>query len=308
MATRSLTEVYILMRNNALQNRHIFLDQGNDDRASLITSSGDLEMGFSKSNRLPPEWIDGVEEIQFEITRIKLKMRDLASLHDKHLNRPTLDDSIDEEHAIEIQTQETTQMFMRCQRLVQKINSRSNQGTTQERKLSQNIVSSLARTLQELSTNFRKSQSAYLRRLKGREERSKQYFDLPGNSMGTSGLDDGPEETLFDRGFTEVQLQEVDDNTQLIQQREQEINNVVKSITELNDIFRDMASMIVDQGTILDRIDYNIESTATTVEKGLQQLQKAEKYQKKNRKMLVIVVLAVVIIVMLIILIGVKSR
>ena len=27
MATRSLTEVYILMRNNALQNRHIFSEQ-----------------------------------------------------------------------------------------------------------------------------------------------------------------------------------------------------------------------------------------------------------------------------------------
>ena len=27
MATRSLTEVYILMRNNALQNRHIYSEQ-----------------------------------------------------------------------------------------------------------------------------------------------------------------------------------------------------------------------------------------------------------------------------------------
>ena len=31
-------------------------------------------------------------------------------LHDKHLNRPTLDDNVDEEHAIEIQTQEITQV------------------------------------------------------------------------------------------------------------------------------------------------------------------------------------------------------
>lgn len=37
-------------------------------------------------------------------------VKDLAALHDKHLNRPTLDDSVDEEHAIEIQTQEVTQV------------------------------------------------------------------------------------------------------------------------------------------------------------------------------------------------------
>ena len=41
MATRSLTEVYILMRNNALQNRHIYSEQvsmvvNHDDRCEMI--------------------------------------------------------------------------------------------------------------------------------------------------------------------------------------------------------------------------------------------------------------------------------
>lgn len=49
-------------------------------------------------------------QIQYEITRIRQKMKELASLHDKHMNRPTLDDSSEEEHAIEITTQEVTQV------------------------------------------------------------------------------------------------------------------------------------------------------------------------------------------------------
>lgn len=61
------------------------------------------------------------------------------------------------------------------------------------------------------------------------------------------------------------------------------------------------------QGTILDRIDYNVEHAGVQVEKGLQQLQKTEKYQKKNRKMLCIVILAVIIILLMIILIATKS-
>jgi len=61
------------------------------------------------------------------------------------------------------------------------------------------------------------------------------------------------------------------------------------------------------QGTILDRIDYNIEHSTIAVEKGLQQLQKAEKYQKKNRKMLCIMVLALVIVILIVILIAIKS-
>ena len=61
------------------------------------------------------------------------------------------------------------------------------------------------------------------------------------------------------------------------------------------------------QGTILDRIDYNIDNASTQTEKGLVQLQKAEGYQKKNRKMMCIVVLAAVVIFLLLILIAVKS-
>lgn len=55
------------------------------------------------------------------------------------------------------------QMFGRCQRLVQQIGAKSRGGSTQEQRLTINITSSLARTVTELSTNFRKSQSDYLK-------------------------------------------------------------------------------------------------------------------------------------------------
>lgn len=39
----------------------------------------------------------------------------------------------------------------------------------------------------------------------------------------------------------------MEDNTSLVSQREQEIAQVVKSIAELNEIFKDLAQIIVDQ-------------------------------------------------------------
>ena len=54
------------------------------------------------------------------------------------------------------------QMFHRCQRTVQQINNRSRLGNAQEQKLTLNIVSSLARSIQDLSLNFKRSQSSYL--------------------------------------------------------------------------------------------------------------------------------------------------
>ncbi len=60
------------------------------------------------------------------------------------------------------------------------------------------------------------------------------------------------------------------------------------------------------QGTILDRIDYNVEQTHIQVGQGYQQLQKADSYQRKNRKMVCILVLAAAIILMLFLLIIFK--
>lgn len=49
-----------------------------------------------------------MDDIHFEMTKIKNKLKDLSNLHDKHLNRPTLDDNFDEERSIDNLTQEIT--------------------------------------------------------------------------------------------------------------------------------------------------------------------------------------------------------
>ncbi|XP_032073890.1 syntaxin-16 isoform X2 [Thamnophis elegans] len=322
MATRRLTDAYLLLRNNAIQSRQLLAEQVSsysssspltsrsmaaalaDDRMALVSGiSLDPEAAICVSKRLSPKWIDGIEEIQYEISRIKQKMKELASLHDKHLNRPTLDDSSEEEHAIEITTQEITQLFHRCHKAVQGLHSKSRSCTGQECRLLKNVVCSLAQSLQDLSTSFRHGQSDYLKRMKNREERSKHFFDT-----SVSLMDDGEDMTLYDRGFTDDQLVLVEQNTTLVEEREREIRQIIQSITDLNEIFRDLGAMIVEQGTVLDRIDYSVEQSCIKTDEGLKQLHKAEHYQKKNRKMLIILILFVIVIILIIVLIAVKFR
>ena len=82
------------------------------DRMSLVDS--DIELGSdlrrSGESRMPPAWVDGLEEAQYSLTRLKSKIHDLDTLHTRHLHRPTLDDSSEEEQQIEALTHEITRV------------------------------------------------------------------------------------------------------------------------------------------------------------------------------------------------------
>ena len=57
----------------------------------------------------------------------------------------------------------------------------------------------------------------------------------------------------------------VEQNSRQVEQRDEEIRRIVESIAELQSIFKDLGNLVADQGTLLDRIDYNMEQTVVKV-------------------------------------------
>lgn len=82
---------------------------------------------------------------------------------------------------------------------------------------------------------------------------------------------------------------------------------IIESVNELAQIMKDLAVLVIDQGTILDRIDYNIQQVAASVEDGVVQIQKAEEHQKQSKIFVIISCLAVAIVLMIIIVIAKKA-
>ncbi|XP_038218549.1 syntaxin-16 [Zerene cesonia] len=329
MASRSLTEVFVLMRNNAIHSRQIFSEQANDhEKVRLMRSnSHDMEAGMElrSESDAPPSWSDCLEETHYIISRLKSKISELQARHERQIRRPALDDSGEQQH-IERVAADIGKHFTQAHARISNIRAQVRHGNKSEQKLANNVVLALVTTLQDLSITFRSAQSNYLKSLTSREERSNVYFDLPNfeelsldDNELLPGLTNNQTDLLFalpstsnyeeeGRNLNQKQLLLMEEeNTQMIAEREKEVNKIVRSIVDLNDIFKDLAHMVHEQGTILDRIDYNIEQTQVQVHEGYKQLQKAERYQRKNRKMHCILILAVVVIVMAILLIIVKS-
>ena len=160
--------------------------------------------------------------------------------------------------------------------------------------------SSLAKKLQELSVQFRQKQRKYLTDVKS--QKSGGLTD----TESKFGIDFNETEQQY--GFNESQLAVVDDLDSAVQSRDTEIAQIAKSIEELGSIFKELAVLVIDQGTILDRIDYNMEAVVEHTKEGISQLERAEDSQKNARPMKCIICLSITIAILLIILILKHKR
>ncbi|XP_060821240.1 syntaxin-16 [Bombus pascuorum] len=315
MAMRNLTEPFILMRNNALQSKHIYAEQNLSDRMALVASdsgtSDNVELkNVNLESNAPPVWTDALEETQYILSRLRVKIDSLVELHAKQLTRPTLDDTSQEERQMEQLTREIGRAFSSGYHQVQTIKTAARHATgSVERQLAISAVMALSTALQELGLRYRSAQNHYLTQVKSREERSNQFFTedqsiflnnaaadtwlMESNETNSDSWDNREQQQ---QDSVLLQLEDPEDRMKLAIEREEQIGNIVQSIADLRHIFKDLASMVQDQGTILDRIDYNIEQTQVQVQEGYKQLRKADSYQRANKKLYCIVVLAGAII------------
>ena len=233
------------------------------------------------------------------------KVAELDSLHQRHLNRPTMEEGDHEEQRIAKLTSETTSQFGQCQKQLKVLQASCKNIKGSQQVVVRNIVTNLVGRLQEITERFRSSQGNYLRRIEAREKRNSQYFST---YQDPQPEDDGSlVHSQSEGGWSKQDMLMMEENTMAIKRREEEISSVVQSIQDLNTIFRDLASMVSEQGEVVDRIDYNIENPTIKVEQGVEQLRKASKYQANNRKMKCIFILGLSLILLLFLLILVKS-
>ena len=56
--------------------------------------------------------------------------------------------------------------------------------------------------------------------------------------------------------------------------KKQEVDSIVSQMNNLSDLFKDVSNLVVEQGTVLDRIDFHILDSRAQVQKGNKELQK----------------------------------
>jgi len=239
-----------------------------------------------------PAWVRDVDEVKEALSEIQRRMDDLQYMHSSRLGSVFGKDLDDMEQRIESMTRQITDQFRKTERILQKVGTATKMAGGEEASIGANVQRSLAKELQELSVNFRTSQRKYLMEVK-----SQKNGDLVGDAKFGIDL------TVEGDFFTTQQVQVVDDLQDAIQSRDKEISKIAQSIEELGTIFKELAVLVIDQGTILDRIDYNMEAVVEHTQTGVKQLERAEKAQKNARPMKCIMCLVTIILILFVLLI-----
>ncbi|KAI1349524.1 t-snare, syntaxin [Xylaria sp. FL0043] len=304
---------------------------GAEDTQGLLSGGDYHDDGDAviEMDLLPPRWADISDEVTDLLADIARKSQTLERLHQKHVLPGFNDEEAKraEEGEIERLTQSITKGFHDCHRCIQRIEQMVREGqqartmTRAEEVMAKNIQISLAGRVQEASAGFRKKQSAYLKKLRGM---SGFGAASPGGDRAATPLDGVGATTNYtadpsllesdaDRSYSQSALQQttaqrlLHSNDAVILQREREIEDIAQGIIELSDLFRDLQNMVIDQGTMLDRIDYNVERMATDVKKAEKELVVASGYQRRDTKRKAILLL-ILLIVGAIILLALKPK
>ncbi|KAJ2707182.1 Integral membrane protein SED5 [Coemansia sp. IMI 203386] len=303
MATRSRTFLFIQYRNSfghVQRRKHSGRQQGVGDNGQqhtaeeegLIERTNDEGEMVIELSHLPPRWVDLVDDFNEQLEDVSRKIKRLETMHKRHL-LPGFDDRREEEREINTLTHDITRQFQSCGELVRSI--AQYQAFGQEQVVGKNIQSSLALRLQERSAEFRTSQSKYLHKMSLRKDVNTDVFALDVEQERSASR-------KFDMTLTDEQLLMVESNEAEIAKREGELANIHQSIVQLAEIFGQMQEMIIDQGTMLDRIDYNVENTVINVASAADELDQADKHHKGATANKCIVSLGVLVVVLVVIL------
>ncbi|KAG8721644.1 hypothetical protein FRC08_011572 [Ceratobasidium sp. 394] len=250
-----------------------------------------------------PHWLDIADDVEAAIVDTRNNIFALDKLHAKHV-LPGFNDRSDEEREIEARTNQITREFRRCHSLIQRISPTASSHTfppTPSRNdvtSAQNVQRALAAKVQELSALFRTKQRVYMQKLQGHAISRNDQMVASGVTSSTNTYDSVQQDEEASR--YQLAMQQSDPS---LASRNHEIAEIAKSIVSLAELFKDLSNLVIDQGTILDSVEYNIQQTAVHMQDAVKELDIATRYQRNTGRRKCIFLLLLIIFGLILVLI-----
>ena len=257
--------------NILLDNSSIFNDNHfNEEKKELLLSSTNIELSALKDKK--NNFLELFHKTEVVFKELKNDFDLLKNKYEERLKTKVYESEnkqIDKE--IEKIINLMTQKVRICETNIKEISSIPNALMSKtEQTIKDNIILNLSNKIQEFSYEFRKNQKEFIEKLQ-----------KMGNKL--SVIDD-EDTTLkdFDKKYSDKFFYTKMENNSQLSARNKSIDSLLESINELSKIFKDLQTVVQEQGTILDRIDYNIEIAEENTKSAVGHLNEADKLQKQS--------------------------
>ncbi|CAI4051111.1 hypothetical protein SKDZ_15G1360 [Saccharomyces kudriavzevii ZP591] len=266
----------------------------------------------SHSDALPPIFIDIAQDVDDYLFEVRRLSEQLARVYRKN-SLPGFDDKSHDEALVEDLSFKIIQILQKCYGVMKRLKTIHNSQFVGGKQLSReeliildNLQKTYAEKIQTESNKFRVLQNNYLKFLN--KDDLKPIRNSRANTEDTLLLDDEEGEAAREKreGLdiedyskrTLQRQQQLHDTTAeaYLRERDEEITQLARGVLEVSTIFREMQDLVIDQGTIVDRIDYNLENTVVELKSADKELNKATHYQKRTQKCKVILLLTLCVI------------
>ena len=336
MATRNLSLEYAELRS-AHRSNYPRGSEGVQPPPDASTSSTSITVGES------PPWVQYKETIRRDVEQLKEDLHLLQNLHTARLRINFDPDSVQaQDQEIERVVDKITATLRRCEGNIKRIAMAGGDPRKlqqQERQVMMNAMRAMAIELNTQSKTFRHAQKQFLdshttsththahlstHQCRGtlfpfaspsggalcvsdlRQQQAEEAAEAGTASAGREVRQlDSMVDTIMDpnQSLNAEQQQQLETIEVESQDRMKEIVRVAQSINELASLFRELNVLVIEQGTILDRIDYNVEQTVAKVKQGVTDLDKADDISKRAVTAKCIGALIVVVAILLLALI-----
>jgi syntaxin 16 len=238
----------------------------------------------------PPKYIEKFDNSNDILKDLEIKLSKLQENQQRRLV-PKFDD--EENKKIEkIIDSLVKEMTSKLYEVENKIKEMVNENTNND--IDENIKNNMKQTiytkLSEFTKKFKMNQEIYMKKF--RELVGNENLYNNNNNYNESDNNNSKKENFL----------VLSEETNVLQKRDKEFGNLLKSVNELASIFKDMQNLVMQQGTILDRIDYNIENAAVKINQGKKNLEKTEEIMKKSCYRKVMFTLLIIIFIEIVLL------
>ncbi|KXN71800.1 t-SNARE [Conidiobolus coronatus NRRL 28638] len=285
-----------------------------DRLAELRTNNSyhqDLEMGTMPASYEPNGYLKEVSATKTEIETFNAMIRKISSLHEQSLN------SVGESQLQESNAQ-MEELTGEAKGLMQNIKGRlkvlqvMKVKDQSELKILQSQYSTLKKQFMESIADYQKVEKQYRTKYKERMERQYRIVrpDATEDEVAEA-LDDELIRPIFAQSvLNQARVGEAKQALKEVQDRHLDIQKIVKSIEELNQLYTEMQYMVEQQDILVDNIETHIETANAALEQTNVHLNTATTTARATRKkkwFLLAIAIVLIIIIALIIYFSVRK-